>query len=54
MAGEDDLDEFLEPAAYEEGLFVEPSLSSDDDFDIDLIIFRPQRPRENCTTSWCH
>ena len=36
MAGEDDLDEFLEPAAYEESLFVEPALSSDDDVDIDF------------------
>ena len=42
MAGEDDLDEFLEPAAYEDNLLVEPSLFSDDDVDIDfnnILIF---------------
>ena len=32
----DDLDEFLEPTVYEEGLFEEPTVFSDDDVDIDL------------------
>ena len=32
----DDLDEFLEPAFFEEGLFEEPAVLSDDDVDIDL------------------